>query len=353
MAMARSKKSDNPFHPSLFGDDNLPTYEPIRLYAQQHSRQDYDLTPSTEQEEPSLADDPVILNTDMSRQRINFISFGSGSSGNCSYVGDDSHAFLIDAGIDPEKIVTRLKEYGISMTRISGIFLTHDHGDHVRYAYSILRANRHMKLYCTPKVMGGLLRRHNISRRIKDYHQPIYKEFTVNVGRFTLTPFEVLHDGTDNAGYFIQHDGLSMAIATDLGCISPRVEHYMTQANFIMLESNYDLQMLMSGSYPDYLKARIVSQNGHLDNTDAAQFIKRIYTPALRYIFLCHLSKDNNTPQKAVEAYTNAFDNSGITLGDGSRELNTDLQLIPLPRFDATPMYTLRMLPRTTPDAEP
>lgn len=343
--MARSKKTDNPFQPSLFGEAELPVYEPIRRYAERHSHASDAGGEKSVEPEPSLADDPVVIDTDGMSRRINFISFGSGSSGNCSYVGDDTHAFLIDAGVDPTIIVAKLKEYGISMTRIAGIFLTHDHGDHVRYAYSILRANRHMKLYCTPKVLSGLLRRHNISRRIKDYHQPIYKEFTTNVGRFAITPFEVLHDGTDNAGYFIQRDNLSMAIATDLGCISPRVEHYMAQANFIMLESNYDLPMLMSGAYPDYLKARIVSQNGHLDNTDAADFIKRIYTPALRYVFLCHLSKDNNTPQKAIGAYTKAFENYGVTLGDGTRELNTDLQLVALPRFDATAMYTLRLPP--------
>lgn len=340
--MARSKKTVNPFHPSLFGDgDDMPVYEPIRRYAQRHAVNSDDPAP----DEPSLADDPVIINTDAMKRRIGFISFGSGSSGNCSYVGDDRHAILIDAGVDPTVIVAKLKEYGISMTRIDGIFLTHDHGDHVRYAYTILRANRHMKLYCTPKVLNGMLRRHSISRRIKDYHQPVYKEFTVNVGQFAITPFEVMHDGTDNAGYFIQHGDLSLAVATDLGCISPRVEHYMARANFIMLESNYDLPMLMSGPYPDYLKARIVSQNGHLDNDDAAGFIRRIYTPALRYVFLCHLSKDNNTPQKAVEAYVKAFAGSDVELGDGTRELNTDLQLIPLPRFDATPMYTLCRLP--------
>lgn len=344
--MARSKKTDNPFHPSLFGDGELPVYEPIRRYAQRHSRQAQPVESQPDEPEPSLDDDPVVIDSAGMQRRINFISFGSGSSGNCSYVGDDRHAFLIDAGVDPKIIVSRLKEYGIAMTRIAGIFLTHDHGDHVKYAYCILRANRHMKLFCTPKVLNGLLRRHNISRRIKDYHQPIYKEFTVNIGPFSITPFEVLHDGTDNAGYFIKRDNLTMAVATDLGCISPRVEHYMAQANFVMLESNYDLGMLMSGTYADYLKARIVSQNGHLDNTDAAAFIKRIYTPSLRYVFLCHLSKDNNTPQKAVEAYTEAFENSGVTLGDGTRELNTDLQLIPLPRFEATPMYTLRLPPQ-------
>ena len=343
--MARSKKTDNSFQPSLFSEAELPVYEPIRRYAERHSHEADIMGKKSVEEEPSLADDPVVIDTDGMQRRINFISFGSGSSGNCSYVGDDTHAFLIDAGIDPAVIMAKLKEYGISMTRIAGIFLTHDHGDHVRYAYSILRTNRHMKLYCTPKVLSGLLRRHNISRRIKDYHQPIYKEFTVNVGRFAITPFEVFHDGTDNAGYFIQRDNLSMAIATDLGCISPRVEHYMTQANFVMLESNYDLSMLMTGTYPDYLKSRIVSQNGHLDNTDAADFIRRIYTPALRYVFLCHLSKDNNTPQKAVEAYIKAFEGSDVKLGDGSRELNTDLQLVPLPRFDATAMYTLRLPP--------
>lgn len=275
---------------------------------------------------------------------IRFMSFGSGSSGNCSYIGDKSAGFLIDAGVDPAKVEKDLKERGIDMTHIRGILLTHDHGDHVRYVYSFLRNNRHMLAYCTPKVMNGILRRHSISRRIRDYHRAIYKEFEYQIGNFVITPFEVSHDGTDNCGFFVTHGNTRMAVATDLGCITERVRYYMSRVNFMVLESNYDLDMLHNGPYPDYLKARIEAEQGHLDNRVSAEFASEVWTPELSHIFLCHLSHDNNRPEKAFNAYRTAFQvrHPGLKLGDGLQEHLSDLQVIVLPRFDATPLYILR-----------
>jgi len=318
--------------------DDLPPLDVMDKYVERERAAQAERRRRMEAEaEPVM--DAVELNGAV--DKIFYMSFGSGSSGNCTYIGDRECGFLIDAGIDGEHVERVLLANGIGMNQVKGIFLTHDHGDHVRYAYNILRRNRHMRLYCTPKALNGLLRRHNISRRIKDYHEPIYKEFEVKLGRFTLTPFEVMHDGTDNAGYFITHGDMRFALATDLGCISPRVEHYMRQAQFIMIESNYDAEMLRVGSYPEYLKSRIRADNGHLDNVVSAAFIDSIYTPQLRYLFLCHLSFDNNTPRQAREVFENALAHRGIRIGDGTSELTTDLQLIVLPRYEATPLYAL------------
>lgn len=270
-----------------------------------------------------------------------FMSFGSGSSGNCAYVGDAESGFLIDAGVDPQKVERELSKCGIAMTKVRGIVLTHDHGDHVRYVYSFLRNHRHMLAYCTPKTMNGLLRRHSISRRIREYHRAIYKEFEFTIGNFTLTPFEVSHDGTDNCGFFIKHGAQSMGVATDLGCITDRVRFYMSQVNVMVIESNYDCEMLRTGSYPDHLKARIVADNGHLDNEISAAFVSEVWTSALHHVFLCHLSHDNNTPEKAVAAHCNALHNShpSLSIGSGQSEHLSDIQVIALPRFDTTPLY--------------
>ena len=182
-----------------------------------------------------------------------------------------------------------------------GIALTHDHSDHVRYVYAFLRKYRHMQVFCTPRALNGLLRRHAISNRIKDYHHAIYKEHPFTIGNFTLLAFEVMHDGTDNAGYYITNGAHHIVVATDLGCISERADFYMRKANYLMIEANYNAPMLAAGTYPEYLKARIRSDNGHLDNEVTAEYLARIYTPALRNIFLCHLSKDNNTPRHSSE----------------------------------------------------
>lgn len=280
--------------------------------------------------------------------RIFFMSFGSGSSGNCYYVGDRSSGFLIDAGVDASKVLKDLRDNGIMPEQLKGIILTHDHHDHISQVYPLLKAARHLKLYCTPRTLNGMLRRHNISRRIKDYHCPIYKEFPFRIGDFTLTPFEVLHDGADNVGYFLEHGLATLGVATDLGCISERTEFYLRQAHNLILESNYDRDRLREGSYPEQLKARILAANGHLDNNVGAFFVASFFTPALRNVFLCHLSADNNTPELAVEAYRKAFAPLGVSLHDEAIHpdavpdpLHPRLAVIPLPRYERTPLYTL------------
>lgn len=277
--------------------------------------------------------------------KLSFISFGSGSSGNCYYIGDDTTGVLIDAGVDADTVVSELSRYGISMNRVKAIVLTHDHSDHVRYVYSFVRKYRHIAVCCTPRVLNGMLRRHNISNRIKEYHRPIYKEHPFKVGLFTLLAFEVLHDGTDNAGYFITHGRHKMSVATDLGCVSERADFYMRQSNYIVIESNYDDAMLTAGTYPEYLKARIRSANGHLDNEVTARYLSEIWTSELRNIFLCHLSKDNNRPEIAVSLVDRALTEKGVVVGDGSGSLyarRADVQLMALPRFDSTGLITLR-----------
>lgn len=277
---------------------------------------------------------------------IIFISFGSGSSGNSAYIGDHDGGLLIDAGVDIDHVRDTLKANGLSLNHIKGVCLTHDHSDHVRYVYSLVRKHTHIGIYCTPKTLSGMLRRHSISRRIKDYHRPIYKEFAFKIGNFEITAFDVSHDGTDNAGFFITHGRHRFAIATDLGCITDRVEYYMQQARYIMIEANYDAEMLRNGPYPLYLKARIERDNGHLDNRVTGQFLARLASNMPSHIFLCHLSKDNNTPAVALETIRAELAAAGITsLGDGSGSIEANAcptQLVALPRFDASPLFTLR-----------
>lgn len=273
---------------------------------------------------------------------ILFMSFGSGSSGNCSFIGDLSHGgFLVDAGIDIKTVSEALLRVGISMEQVRGICLTHDHNDHVRFVYSFVRKYPHMRIYCTPKVLSGILRRHNISRRIRDYHKPIYKEFPFGIDRldcFEITAFDVSHDGSDNCGFFIRHGNGTFTIATDLGCITPRVDYYMKKANFIMIESNYDAIMLKNGRYPVYLKARIAAQNGHLDNELTASFLNTILTKQLSNIFLCHLSRDNNRPDIAFSCVMGALSNHDDILS-GKYPLP---QINVLPRYECSTLFTLR-----------
>lgn len=277
--------------------------------------------------------------------KLHYISFGSGSSGNSCYVGTDEGGVVIDAGIRADHIEEILKKHGVAMKNVRGLLLTHDHSDHVRYSYNLLRNNRHMSLFCTPRVLNGLLRRHNISKRIKDYHTPIFKEIPFKIAGMEITAFDVPHDGSDNMGFSIEYGPHRFVLATDIGSIADRARYYMSRANYLVIEANYDSDMLRLGRYPEYLKARIRAANGHLDNADTAAFLREIVNPELEFIFLCHLSKDNNTPAKALEAVRQALRERGISIGHAEETLSDrqcDVQLMALPRFDPTRWFVFR-----------
>lgn len=275
---------------------------------------------------------------------LQFASFGSGSSGNCAYLGTSREGVLIDAGVLPDHVMRDLQANGIAPAMVKGIVLTHDHADHIRYAYRLVRQFKHMRIYCTPKLMTGLLRHHNISRRIRDYQQPIFKEIPFKVAGMTFTAFETSHDSVDTMGFSVELGQERFVVATDMGMITERAAHYMRQANFLMIESNYDHDMLVNGRYPEMLKQRVLGDKGHLDNAVAAQFVASNYTPQLKYVFLCHLSNDNNTPQIALNAMRQALEQRGLTVGDASnapQQRTRDVQLYALPRYDTSTWFVL------------
>ena len=252
---------------------------------------------------------------------------------------------LIDACVKTDEVVKMLSSNGISMNAVKALLLTHDHSDHVRYAYNLLRNHKHIRLFCTNRVLGGILRRHSISKRIKDYHHPIFKEIPFKICEFEITAFEVPHDGTDNMGFSLEFDNRRFVLATDLGAVTDRARHYMSRANYLVIEANYDLQMLKFGRYPEYLKARIQTENGHMDNEATGAFLKEIINPDLRYIFLCHLSQDNNTPTKALKAVRDALESAGKVVGNAEETIldrKADVQLMALPRFDPSRWFVFR-----------
>lgn len=351
MSAARYKKptSDSSLFPGLFDDvEDAGFFQPGN-----HAQG----LPDIEREVERLrregifnngADDLTPMEDVKPADKLTFISFGSGSSGNCAYIGDSSTGLLIDAGVDANTVTDELRRYGIKMDHIKGILLTHDHSDHVRYVYTLVRKRPHIGVYCTPKVLNGILRRHSISKRIKDYHQPIFKEIPFTIGDLEITAFDVPHDGTDNMGFSIEFDGRRFVLATDLGAVTERARHYISRANYLVIEANYDLNMLRMGRYPEYLKARIQTEIGHLDNMQTAAFLKEIINSDLKYIFLCHLSQDNNTPQKALAAVRDALEEAGKKVGNALGTLddrNADVQLMALPRFEPTRWFVFRPLP--------
>ena len=296
-------------------------------------------------DKPNQVVKKVARQDESSDTRIFYQSFGSGSSGNSCYVGTASGGLLIDAGVREDAVEMILKSNGVGMDKVKGILLTHDHNDHIKYVYKFLRNYKGISLFCTNRVMNGILRHQNVSRRIKDYHVPIFKEIPFKVCDFEVTAFEVSHDGTDNMGFSLNYGGRNFVLATDMGTVTPRAHHYIIHARYLVVEANYDLKMLIQGPYPEHLKARIVTGTGHMENEETAALLKEIYHPELRNVFLCHLSKENNTPEKALAAIKTALESRGLKVGaaDGSIEdRNSDVSLAVLPRLEPTRWYVFR-----------
>ncbi len=226
-------------------------------------------------------------------------SFGSGSSGNCYYVGNTESAILVDAGINSRSIVKGLEEAGKNIRNIQGILITHDHIDHIKGLPDITQ-KFNTKVFATAKTWEAI-QQNRFTRNVRPgCFQEIESEKTFTIGSFSITPFPVSHDAADANGYSISNSQRVLSIATDLGYISSVAAAYMKRSNILVLESNYDEEMLENGPYPAYLKDRIRGNNGHLSNEQTAHFLAENIHPELTHVFLAHLSDHNNKPEKAI-----------------------------------------------------
>lgn len=265
---------------------------------------------------------------------VKFISLSSGSSGNCFYLGTSACGILIDAGIGVRMIRKSLRERGIAIEAVIGILVTHDHADHVK-SVGNLSAHLHIPVYATSEIHQGMDRCYVMSQKIP-YENRCYvrKEEPFNVAGFTIISFEIPHDGTDNVGYFMTWSDHRFCIITDIGHITPIAQTYIQQAEYLVIESNYDEQMLSNGPYPQYLKDRIRGQHGHLSNQELANYLTNHCPPLLKAVWLCHLSKENNDQTLAYQEAARALSSVGVNVG-------TDVRLVALERTVASKIYDL------------
>ncbi|MGL5979831.1 MAG: MBL fold metallo-hydrolase [Phocaeicola sp.] len=262
---------------------------------------------------------------------IQFISLGSGSSGNSYYLGGDTGGILIDAGVGIRTLKRGLKERGVAMEKIKAVFITHDHADHIKAA-GHLGEKYNLPIYATRKVHEGINRNYCVTEKLSSSVRYLEKEHPQQVGDFEVTPFEVPHDGSDNVGYCVEVDGKVFSFLTDLGEITPVAAHYICKAHYLIIEANYDEEMLRMGPYPKYLQERIQGRNGHMSNQDTARFLGENYNLHLKYIFLCHLSKDNNHPELAYKTVEYALSSRGVVVGK-------DVHLVALKRTMPSVVY--------------
>jgi phosphoribosyl 1,2-cyclic phosphodiesterase len=248
--------------------------------------------------------------------KLNFYSLSSGSSGNCYYIGNELNGILVDAGISSSAIRKFLKEIGISMQSIMGILITHNHIDHIK-GLEVLTRKNYIPAFTTHKIWDSIL---SSRRRISgDCIREIHLQQKFRLADFDIEAFPVFHDAPETIGFHICNGKTNITIATDLGHICQTAALYIRKANLLVIESNYDEQMLANGSYPYYLKARIKSDNGHLGNHQTSSFLSDIFSEKIDHICLAHLSKNNNTPEKALQSVNQTFSDRGICLNPKQR----------------------------------
>ena len=242
------------------------------------------------------------------------MSLGSGSSGNCYYLEAGGKALLVDAGVGIRTMRKTFNDYGLKMDNLYAIVVTHDHADHIK-AVGNLSMKYGLPVYATPRVHEGMQRSYCMTKKIeKERRLLLAKEETVRIGAFEVTCFEVPHDSTDHTGYRITAEGKTFVFLTDVGHVTPTIIRYVEEAEYLVLEANYDEGMLREGRYPFHLKQRISGGSGHLSNTLMARLLAEHFPKALKHLWLCHLSKENNTPEKAMKTLADELALRGISM---------------------------------------
>lgn len=266
---------------------------------------------------------------------LKYLSLGSGSSGNCYLLSSGTTTILIDAGIGIRALKRHLLAFGYSLSKINAVLVTHDHADHIK-AVGKIAAEFHIPIYATELVHEGIARNYCVSPHLsKEDQRFVNKDSTIVVGDLQITPFDVPHDSNDCVGYRIEHEGIIFCLMTDIGHVTERVKEEVSKANYLVLESNHDHEMLMAGPYPAHLKGRISGPTGHLSNKEAAELLANSSSPALRHVWLCHLSEENNHPELARKTIDTILRSYGIVPG-------VDFQVDVLRRVAPSNIYELQ-----------
>ncbi len=263
--------------------------------------------------------------------RLRFQSLASGSSGNCYFIGNASYGFLIDAGIGVRTIRKCLRNIGLDFSNIWGVFVTHDHADHIK-AVGTIGERYKVPVYATRMTHEGIQRSYCVTEKLYGSKKFIEKFETIELGDFKVTAFPVSHDATDNVGYTVEYKGKRFTFATDLGYVCEHAAAHLQQADFMVFEANYDHEMLDGGAYPIHLKNRIKANTGHLSNDQAGAFLAENYSEQMKNIFLCHLSRENNLPELAFSTIENYLGQKDIKVGK-------DVELVVLNRYTPSELY--------------
>jgi len=241
---------------------------------------------------------------------LQFCPLASGSSGNSLFIGTARTKILIDAGISCRRLAARLAGLGVKLTDLDAVFVTHEHADHVRGLRSLASGCR-TPVYATEATWYKVESEYG-SIDGKEYFSAGDK---IEIGDFQLEALPLPHDAVDPVGFCVRSGATKLSIATDLGHTPVYLEKRFTGSRLIFFEANHDEEMLRAGSYPWFLKRRILSDRGHLSNSAAGAFLAKVADGDTAHISLGHLSLNNNLPDLARLTVANTLADHGIVPG--------------------------------------
>ena len=226
-----------------------------------------------------------------------FCSLFSGSSGNSSLIQTENTKILVDVGVSSKKITESLENLEIDPNTIDAILITHEHSDHTA-GISIFSNKYDIPVYANKETWNAL----KIQKEKIHEKNICYFDFTdFSIKDLTISPFSIPHDAANPCGFNIFKGEQKISIATDIGHITTDILDKLSNSSFILLESNYDLNILKCSKYPFLLKKRIYGENGHLSNDEAGKTISYLASHGVHNVMLGHLSKENNFPELAYK----------------------------------------------------
>ena len=243
---------------------------------------------------------------------VQFCSIASGSSGNSIFAGTEYTRILIDAGLSGKRITQGLLDIKIDPKTIHALFITHEHADHIMGA-GVLSRKFDLPIYATPGTWDAMEEKlGHISPKNKCF---VYNGENCVINDMCVHPFSIPHDAAEPVGYSITAKGYKMTIATDIGHVTDEIKQNIVDSHVLLLEANHDVDMLKKGRYPWPLKQRILGENGHISNETAGNLLADIVSEKMKYVFLGHLSADNNLPHLAFDTVETILNKHNIKLG--------------------------------------
>ena len=241
---------------------------------------------------------------------LSICALSSGSSGNAIFVGNGKTNILMDAGISARELARRMTCIGEKPEKLSGIFITHEHTDHIR-GLRVFANRFQIPVYATEETWYYLG-----SQCIPFSQQRIVlPNEALAINDFEVEAFPVPHDAADPVGYTIKANSTTVGIVTDLGHIPSYLQGRLAGVQLLFLEANHDEDVLKEGKYPAFLKQRILGKRGHISNNTAGDLLTALAKGCLHSVMLGHLSKNNNTPELALSSVTAKLESVGCRTG--------------------------------------